>query len=90
MKKHLQGLKFEPTDNENKINKPNLGSKISKLESQISYLGKYYNDFILQYNKQSIEEILVQRAVKTTIQIYDMIKDCLINILMPIQIWKIF
>ena len=27
-----------------------------------------YNEFKSQYNKQSVEEILIQRAVKTTIQ----------------------
>ena len=33
---------------------------------------KDYNEFKLQYNKQSVEEILIQRAVKTTNQIlYD-------------------
>ena len=33
---------------------------------------KHYNEFNLQYNKQSVEDILIQRAVKTTIQIiYD-------------------
>ena len=31
-----------------------------------------YNEFILQYNKQNVEDILIQRAVKTTIQLlYD-------------------
>ena len=30
---------------------------------------KDFNEFKLQYNKQSVEEILFQRAVKTTIQI---------------------
>ena len=33
---------------------------------------KNYNEFKLQYNQQSVEDILIQRAVKTTIQIlYD-------------------
>ena len=31
---------------------------------------KDYNDFKLQYNKQSVEDIVVQRAVKTTIKIF--------------------
>ena len=43
-----------------------------KLNGHISYIEKEYNEFILQYNKQSVEEVLVQRAVKTTIQLlYD-------------------
>ena len=38
----------------------------------MSKLEKDFNEFKLQYNKQSVEEILIQRAVKTTIQIlYD-------------------
>ena len=33
---------------------------------------KDYNEFKLQYNKQNVEDILIQRAVKKTIQIlYD-------------------
>ena len=43
-----------------------------KIDGHFSKLEKDYNEFKLQYNKQSAEEILVQRAVKTTIQIlYD-------------------
>ena len=34
-----------------------------------SILEKDHNEFKLQYNKQSVEETLIQRAVKTTIQI---------------------
>ena len=35
-------------------------------------LEKGYNEFKLQYNKQNVQDILIQRAVKTTIQIlYD-------------------
>ena len=43
-----------------------------KIDGHISKLEKDYKEFILQYNKQNIEDILIQRAVKTTIQIlYD-------------------
>ena len=43
-----------------------------KINGHISKLEKDFNEFKLQYNKQTVEEILVQRAVKTTIQIlYD-------------------
>ena len=43
-----------------------------KIEGQISYFQKDYSEFKSQYNKQSVEEVLIQRAVKTTIQIlYD-------------------
>ena len=43
-----------------------------KIDGHLSKLEKDYNEFKLQYNEQSVEEILIQRAVKTTIQIlYD-------------------
>ena len=42
------------------------------MEGQISYIEKYYNEFKLHNNKQSVEGILFERAVKLTIQIlYD-------------------
>ena len=63
---------FEPVDNEDVINKGYLDSKLSKIDGHLSKLEKDYNEFILQYNKQNVEEILVQRAFKTTIQVlYD-------------------
>ena len=43
-----------------------------KIEGHLSKLEKDYDEFILQYNKQNVEDILIQRAVKATIQIlYD-------------------
>ena len=43
-----------------------------KIDGHLSKLEKDFNEFNLQYDKQNVEEILVQRAVKTTIQIlYD-------------------
>ena len=43
-----------------------------KKDGHLSKLEKDYNEFKLQYNKQNVEEVLTQRAVKTTIQIlYD-------------------
>ena len=63
---------FEPVDNEDVINKGYLDSKLLKIDGHLSKLEKDFNEFKLQYNKQSVEEILIQRAVKTTIQIlYD-------------------
>ena len=63
---------FEPIDNLDVINKAYLDSKLLKIDGHLSKLEKDYNEFKLQYNKQKVEEILVQRAVKTTIQIlYD-------------------
>ena len=63
---------FEPIDNSDVINKGYLDEKLLKLNGHLSKLEKGYNEFKQQHNKQSVEEILIQRAVKTTIQIlYD-------------------
>ena len=64
--------KFEPSEDSDVINKAYLDEKFLKINGHLSKLEKDYNEFKLQYNKQNIEEILIQRAVKTTIQIlYD-------------------
>ena len=63
---------FEPVDNEDVINKGYLDEKLLKINGHFSKLEKDFNEFKKQYNKQSVDEILIQRAVKTTIQIlYD-------------------
>ena len=63
---------FQPVDDSDVINKTYLDEKLLKINGQLSLLEKDYNEFKLQYNKQSVEDILIQRAVKTTIQIlYD-------------------
>ena len=63
---------FEPIDNSDVINKGYLDEKLLKINAHLSTLEKDFNEFKKQYNKQSVEEILIQRAVKTTIQIlYD-------------------
>ena len=63
---------FEPIDNSDVINKGYLDEKLLNINGHLSKLEKDFNEFKLQYNKQSVEEILIQRAVKTTIQIlYD-------------------
>ena len=63
---------FEPTDNSDVINKGHLDEKLLKTNGHLSKLEKDYNEFKLQSNKKNIDDILIQRAVKTTIQIvYD-------------------
>ena len=63
---------FEPIDDSDVINKAYLDSKLLKIDGHLSKLEKDFNEFKLQYNKQNVEDILIQRAVKTTIQIlYD-------------------
>ena len=43
-----------------------------KINGHLSKLEKDYNEFKLQYNRQSVKNNLIQRAAKTTIQIlYD-------------------
>ena len=63
---------FEPVDNEDVINKGYLDSQLLKVDGHLSKLEKDYNEFKFQYNKQNVEDILIERTVKTTIQIlYD-------------------
>ena len=63
---------FEPTDNSDVVNKGYLDEKLIKIDGHLSKLEKDYNEFKLQYNKQNVEDNLIQRAVKTMIQIlYD-------------------
>ena len=61
---------FEPVDDLDVINKSYLDDKLLKINGHLSKLEKDYNEFKLQYNKQSVEEVSVQRSVKTTIQIF--------------------
>ena len=63
---------FEAVDDEDVINKAYLDEELKKIDGHISYMKKYYNEIKLQYNKQSVEDTLIQRAVKTTMQaLYD-------------------
>ena len=63
---------YEPNDDKDVINKSYLEEKLSKIDGHLSFLEKDYNEFNLHDDKQSREETLIQRAVKTTMQIlYD-------------------
>ena len=63
---------FEAVDDKDVINKAYLDEKLLKINGQLSKLEKYYKECKLQNNKQNVEDILIQTAVKTTIQIlYD-------------------
>ena len=63
---------FEPVDDSDVINKGYLDEILKKIDGHLSFLEKDYNEFKQQYNKQNVEEILVQRAIRTTIQmLYD-------------------
>ena len=62
---------FEPSNGEDVINKAFLDENLLELNGYLSLLEKIYNEYTLNYNKQPVE-ILVQRVVKTTVQIlYD-------------------
>ena len=63
---------FDPVDDSDVINKAYLDEKLIKIDGHLSKIEKNYNEFKLEHNKQNVEDILIQRAVKTTIQIlYD-------------------
>ena len=63
---------FEAIDDSDVINKAYLDDKLLKIDGHLSKLEKDFNEFKKQYDKQNVEEIIIQRAVKTTIQIlYD-------------------
>ena len=46
-----------------------MDENLSKIECHISIIEKDYNEFKLKKNKQSVEEILIEKTVKTTIQL---------------------
>ena len=60
---------FEAVNDEDVINKDCLDEKLSKIEGHLSFLENDYTEFKLHYNKQPVEEFLIQRAVKTTMEI---------------------
>ena len=46
------------------MNKTYLDEKLKKFKSHLSLSERADNEFKLEYNKQSVEKILIQRAVK--------------------------
>ena len=62
---------FEPSNEEDVLNKVYLDKKISQIEGQISFTEKNYMELLMHSNKkQSEEEPLIERAVKATIQMF--------------------
>ena len=76
--------KFEPTDDVDVVHKSCLDEKLLKLNVHLSFLEIDYNGFNLLSNEESIEEVLSQRAVKTTIQILCKKSNLIV---FPLQIW---
>ena len=66
-KKEKLTTNFEPTGDSDVINKFYLYDKTKR--GHIFFIEKDFNEFNIQYNKQSVEEISIQRSVKTTIQL---------------------
>ena len=63
---------FKAVNDEDVINKGYLDEKLIKINGHLSKLEKDYNEFKLDYEKQAVLDILIRRAVKTTIQVlYD-------------------
>ena len=93
---------FEPLKNEDVINKIYLDEKFFKVNGHLTSLEKNCNEFQLQYNKQSVEEVLIQGAVKTTIQklynkglfdnyacVYRVLEDCLFTTRRRVDLEKV-
>ena len=69
-KKDEKTTKFEPNKPEGVITKGYLVTEISNVEGHISLIEKYYNE--LKDLERFNEGVLIEKAVKTTIQIlYD-------------------
>ena len=84
LKKKKNKTIFTAVIEEDFINKDCLDENLSQIDGHLSFLGKSFNQYKILTNKQSIEEILIQRAVRPAIQIlYD--KDCLIIFSMKIR-----
>ena len=67
-KDEIKTTNFKAVNYDDVLNKSYLDKRLSKVEGQISYIEKRYKDFI-PHNK---EDLLIERAVGTTIQIlYD-------------------
>ena len=48
---------FKPVNNDDVINKTYLDEKLSKIEGHLSLFEKESNEFLLNFNKQFVEEI---------------------------------
>ena len=59
---------FEPSNDEDLMNKAYLDKNSSEIEGHVTFTGKEFNDFKFLSNKQSTEEVLIQKAVKAIIQ----------------------
>ena len=54
---------FQPSNDEYVMNKACLNEKLSKIQDHLSFLEKDKNEFEILSDKQSVEEVLIQRIV---------------------------
>ena len=70
-KNEIISLNFETGIDENVVNKTLFYiPKLSKIEDQISYIEIDHNEYKIHNNKKNAEEIVIERASKTTIEIF--------------------
>ena len=63
---------FKAANDSDVINKAYLDEKLLKIDGHLTFLEKDCFELKLHYNKQSVEEILIRRAVETAIPtLYD-------------------
>ena len=60
---------FELSNGEDNVNETYLNAKIADVNGHISYIEKVSNEFKWRSKKHSEEEILIGKAVKTTVQL---------------------
>ena len=65
---------FKPINVEDVINKTYLDDKLSKIQCHTPLLQKDYNEIKIHNNKQSVEEVFIQRAGKQLYK-YFIIRD---------------
>ena len=60
---------FETSIGKDAINKAYLDERLSKIDGHISLLEQDYNEIKLLSDKQFIEEVLIQKVVKSKVQV---------------------
>ena len=68
-KKDEKTTTFELFNSEDLLNKSRLDTELSKKEGHISYMEKDGNELKVRNNKEAEEDVLDERAVKTTLQL---------------------
>ena len=69
MKDEKITAKFEPCNDEDFINIAYIITKFFKIEGHLSCKEKDYDAFKVLNNKQSVEKVLIEKPLKTTVPI---------------------